>query len=192
MIIKLTYFTGIIDRSKISEVDNILRNENIGLSLVDKTGHAQMSLDQLISQIYVTIPPAIVSAIASGLLTNAMYDAIKTSLLEISSNLKGKTLVKISPKNETKEVPANFGVKFEAGENNFDLQFSSELSKELQDKCIEEAFSIIKKEGDAKELTIDLIHRQKNLIGYFNPNTQKWELIDLLDLIKNKRESGDL
>lgn len=192
MEIRLTYFRGIIENERIEQIQNSFDKKDLKLSLYDRAGRYEMSLEDLISQIYLTLSPALVHSVVSGLLTNVSYDALKESILSLSEDVRGKTYHRRYSNGYEKEVSADFGIKFRAGHNEFDLQMSPDLDSSLKEKCIEEAFSIMKVQGKPQELSPESMLAKRNIVGRFNESTGKWELIDLLELINQKREDGTI
>ncbi|MBF4405825.1 hypothetical protein EAY15_21915, partial [Vibrio anguillarum] len=112
-----------------------------------RSGRLEASLSDFVSQIFVMLSPALVHAIATGLLTNAVYDALKTQLLALSRDVKGKTYKRISGSESIKTIDADFGVKFRSGYDSFDLKISPNASDEVKLRCIDRAFDIIRENG---------------------------------------------
>ncbi|MBF4443952.1 hypothetical protein EA908_28795, partial [Vibrio anguillarum] len=115
MELKLIYFKDIIDDSTINESTESLNLHGLSLNTYDRSGRLEASLSDFVSQIFVMLSPALVHAIATGLLTNAVYDALKTQLLALSRDVKGKTYKRISGSESIKTIDADFGVKFRSG-----------------------------------------------------------------------------
>ncbi|MGV2844658.1 hypothetical protein ACE1OG_12370 [Aeromonas hydrophila] len=203
MEVKLTYFSSIIEDESINVAKKQLEKNELSLSLYDRDSVAEMSLEEMISQLYMTLSPALVQTIASGLLTNVLYDSIKDTFLTLSGSVKGKTYKRYYPRGRVKVFNADFGIKFKAGHHEFDLQLPPEMDDQLKEVCIKQAFELIKAEGpekkvsftDVKDMTDLLNHdffNKKDYILKYNEESGELEKIDLLELIAKKREEGTL
>ncbi|HCE2128569.1 TPA: hypothetical protein NG573_004808 [Vibrio parahaemolyticus] len=192
MELKLIYFKDIIDDSTINESTESLNLHGLSLNTYDRSGRLEASLSDFVSQIFVMLSPALVHAIATGLLTNAVYDALKTQLLALSRDVKGKTYKRISGSESIKTIEADFGVKFRSGYDSFDLKISPNASDEVKLRCIDRAFDIIRENGVQKEFSEDFSSKHKERIGFFDESTQTYKLVDLLELINYLRDNGKL
>ncbi|MGG7617805.1 MULTISPECIES: hypothetical protein [Vibrio] len=192
MELKLIYFKDIIDDSTINESTESLNLHGLSLNTYDRSGRLEASLSDFVSQIFVMLSPALVHAIATGLLTNAVYDALKTQLLALSRDVKGKTYKRISGSESIKTIDADFGVKFRSGYDSFDLKISPNASDEVKLRCIDRAFDIIRENGVQKEFSEDFSLKHKERIGFFDESTETYKLIDLLELINYLRDNGKL
>ncbi|HIF6044091.1 TPA: hypothetical protein ACX3G9_004606, partial [Vibrio parahaemolyticus] len=190
--LKLIYFKDIIDDSTINESTESLNLHGLSLNTYDRSGRLEASLSDFVSQIFVMLSPALVHAIATGLLTNAVYDALKTQLLALSRDVKGKTYKRISGSESIKTIEADFGVKFRSGYDSFDLKISPNASDEVKLRCIDRAFDIIRENGVQKEFSEDFSSKHKERIGFFDESTQTYKLVDLLELINYLRDNGKL
>lgn len=187
MQIKFEYYSFLLDEGTIKELTLNLEENSIVLMTYDKSNLAQMSLDEIISQSLIHIPPEIINGIASGLITNIAYDAIKDSIKLILNTIKGKIYTKTYANGTTEEKNADLGIKFKKTNNSFYLNLPSNLSIELQDKCIEKAFELMvtpEKDDNTENLII-----MNTMIGKFDSNTQEWETKNICEIINNKYRS---
>jgi len=182
--LKLIYFKDIIDDSTINESTESLNLHGLSLNTYDRSGRLEASLSDFVSQIFVMLSPALVHAIATGLLTNAVYDALKTQLLALSRDVKGKTYKRISGSESIKTIDADFGVKFRSGYDSFDLKISPNASDEVKLRCIDRAFDIIRENGVQKEFSEDFSLKHKERIGFFDESTETYKLVGVDKLPK--------
>ncbi|EGQ9353914.1 TPA: hypothetical protein GRI77_24925 [Vibrio parahaemolyticus] len=192
MELKLVYFKNIIKDSTINDSFENLNLHGLSLSTYDRSGRSDASLSDFFSQIFVMLSPALVHAVATGLLTNVVYDAIKLQLLALSRDVKGKSYQQISASGKVETIDADFGIRFRAGYDSFDLKISPNASDEVKLHCIDRAFDIIRENGVQKEFSEDYSLNSKERVGFFDEETEKYELVDILELIVALKESGRL
>ncbi|MDE1347373.1 hypothetical protein [Vibrio aestuarianus] len=192
MELTLVYFKNIIGDEVIRNSSEDLEHQGVSLSIYDRAGKIEASLTDAVSQIFVIFSPALVNSIAAGLMTNAAYEAIKNQLLTFSSDIRGKSYKRFSAQNDIKDVDADFGIKFRAGRDSFDLKISPDASDEVKLKCVEEAFSIIREQGPEKELVFDESMSPKHQIGTFDERSKTYHLIEQSDLIDYLKKQGKL
>ena len=186
MNIKFEYYSFLLDEHIIKEISRDLEKHSINLIRYDKSNTPQMSLDEIISQSLIYIPPEIINSLSLGLITNAAYDAIKNSIKLVLHTIKGKVYKKINANGKIEEKNADLGIQFKKNNDSFYLNLPSDLSIELQDKCIEKAFELMtypeKDDDSANFLNTDII------IGKFDSTAQEWEITTLHDIIKKKHK----
>ncbi|MBF4281126.1 hypothetical protein EAY27_29035, partial [Vibrio anguillarum] len=111
-------------------------------------------------------------------------DALKTQLLALSRDVKGKTYKRISGSESIKTIDADFGVKFRSGYDSFDLKISPNASDEVKLRCIDRAFDIIRENGVQKEFSEDFSLKHKERIGFFDESTETYKLVGVDKLPK--------
>ncbi|MGL5242803.1 MAG: hypothetical protein ACRC85_18730 [Kluyvera ascorbata] len=186
MNIKFEYYSFLLDEQTVKEITRELEKNSINLITYDKSNVLQMSMDEIISQLLIHIPPEIVNSLTVGLITNTAYDAIKNSIKLVLRDLKGKFYKKINSNGKTEEKKANLGIQFKKNNNSFYLNLSPDLSIELQDKCIEKAFELMAEQEN--DTDINNLLDSEVIIGTFNNTTLQWERKTLHDIIKKKNK----
>lgn len=192
MQLALGYYKGIVADEVVGNAQMQLANNGIHLHLHDRTNRPEACVTELMSQIYVLMAPSLVQSIATGMLANVAYDALKHSIFMFSSSIPGKTILQIDAVGEKATIPADFGIRFSAGRGSFDLRVPSSASEAIQNKCIEEAFKIIKDNGPGKQDSVEDILNLRNYIGNFDSETGQWALTDRAEFIKQLKDSGEI
>ncbi|MDK9583195.1 hypothetical protein [Lelliottia wanjuensis] len=183
MEINLTYYSDLIDEDNISLIENKLKQYSITLSKNDISGRPQMSADDILSQTIITITPLLVSGIAINILSNLIYDALKTPILSIWANLKNKKITKHSANGQFEEKETSLGIKFRMNNDSYEMKIPLNLSDELKETCVTKMLSyiIIKAEQETKPFDPMLF---ENHIVVYNKMTQEWETIGLPEFIQ--------
>lgn len=187
MNIKLDYYSVLLDEDFIREIKRDLKNNSIELMVNDKSDIPQMGLDEIISSSLVYFTPEIISSFASGILTNAAYDALKNSIILILCKVKGKKYNKVSAGGKVEEKDASIGINFKKDGDSFYLKLPNDLPSELQSKCIDKAFELMATPEKSSDMNFSF--DSKTIIGSFNSQTQEWEVVDIHEIIKKMNQN---
>lgn len=186
MNIILNYYSFILDEECIQEVSNKFKNISVKFQTNDNANRPQAGLDEIISQSLIVLSPAIINNFTNGLITNAVYDSIKNSILLLLNKVKGKKYSKVHARGKVEHKDADMGISFKKDGDSFYLNLPVDLPLDLQEKCIDKAFETMS--APEKNSNDKLLFDSDTMIGTFNPQSQEWEICSIQEIINKIRK----
>ena len=133
------------------------------------------SFDDLTSIILMAINNEIVYQYINGILACGIYDVLKKVIIDIWKKLNRKTYNKVYSSGKVEEKSATFGISMNVNEYcNIDFKLSGDIPDELKEKCLDNAFELIK-DLNKKEFKNNYF---KNYAKY-DIQKQEWVLVDI-------------
>ena len=175
--IKLEYYKGLFDEEELDLYKSKLNLIDIELMEYDKTNKPMNSLEDFINQVNLIISDHIVQSIIMGLITNASYDVLKSTLIWMWNSLIGKKITKVTSDGKCDVKEATFGFSlYVDNQNKIDFRLSGDISDTDKDKCIEKAFELL------KDSSLKICSHGYNFAKY-DYEKEEWILIDVFEEI---------
>lgn len=135
----IDYLENSFTKEELLIIEDALKEGSIKLLTHSHTPKHIAGVEEFFPQIMLLLSPDIVSLICQGLLTNALYDALKTSVIHVYSAIKKKPLSRIqSGKIETDVIP---NVHLKMGKASMLLPIN--LGEEKFKYCVDKMFEAI-------------------------------------------------
>lgn len=175
--IMLNYIGGIFEDGYLVKKEDELNKVGIRLVKFDESGIPMNSFyDELISAIVLAINNEIVIQYINGILGCAIYDVLKSFIIDTWKNLKDKHYHKIYSGGKVEEKEASFGIKMKVNQNcEINLKLSGDISDSLKEKCLDDAFELVKDMNKSE---------YSNIYAKYDVNKEKWVLIDIREEIE--------
>lgn len=173
--IRLDYYKGIISENDLSLLKNNLSEVDIELMEYDQTDIPMACLDLFTSQINLNLSEALTQAIIYGIITNTIYDILKTAILSMWNNLKGKTLNKLQG-GVIKEEKVSLSVKTKFKDSIVNFRLPEEIPNQQKQQCINELFEF------AKE--VQPTTRPSSQYAIYDLQASRWKIINISEEIK--------
>lgn len=184
MEIQFKYYSGFIENNILDDFEEKLSNHSIKLSKNNISGTLQMSAFDIISHFCLFLPPDL----TNSLLSSVIYDLLKAPLIQIWRSLSGEKIQITTSNGRIEEKDISLGIQFKAEHNNYELKIPLSLSEELKETCINEMFAFIKGQSAKNSNNFDPM-LMENYIVIYNEKDQKWEKIELVEIIKNLKNN---
>ena len=134
MEVGIQYLEGLISEKELHEIREIAQKNELAFKEVDIGQKGPFAHAGEIVNFFFFLSPAILGAIASGVISNASYDALKIMIYKTSTAISGKKY-SIVTRNGTTEKKAKFHLK--GGRVNLHIEIPGN-STEAIEKAIEE------------------------------------------------------
>ncbi|KHS58568.1 hypothetical protein QX51_02095 [Terrisporobacter othiniensis] len=179
--VMLNYIGGVFDDRYLDEKEDDLNKAGIRLVKFDESGIPMNSFyDELISAIVLAINNEIVMQYINGILGSAIYDVLKSFIIDTWKNLKGKHYHKIYSGGKAEEKEASFGIQMKVNKNcEINLKLSGDISDSLKEKCVDDAFELVKYMNKSESKS-----EYSNIYAKYDVNKEKWVLIDIREEIE--------
>ena len=174
--IHLKYIKGIIPEDSLEFLRSKLEKYGIGFDWHDISNEPQASVEELLAPIILYLSSDVVQAYLLGLATNASYDVIKSSVLDLWRHISGKKYNKITP-TDIEQVDANFDLDVSTyGKTKVKFKLKGNIPDSLKEKCIEKAFHLLE--------TNNFPDNRKRYICRYSVDREQWEIFEELEFIK--------
>ncbi len=138
----IDYLENSFTKEELHLIEDTLKEGSIKLLTRSHTPKHIAGVEEFFPQIMMLLSPDIVSLICQGLLTNALYDALKSSVIHIYSSIKKKPLTRIqNGKIETDVIP---NVHLKIGKSSMILPIN--LDEEKFKYCVDKMFEAINRD----------------------------------------------
>jgi len=177
--ILLVNVQNLMNEDTINDQVRLLSIQGIKADFYETTGKPQASFEEFRSFVLLILNEPLVQQYLNGILTNAAWDILKSTILQVWRATLGKKyhIFRANAEPETKDV--TFGITLKSKENEIHFQCSSQLSEEMQSKCIDKAFDTFAR----------LCEEAK---GEISPHVarfdKEWKLVDKKKVIEEKQK----
>jgi len=174
--VQLIYIEGIIPEENLELLRSKLGNHDIGFEWHDMSGAPQAAISDFLAPIILSLPSDVVQAYILGLANSVSYDLLKLSILEIWHNITGKKYNKITS-NNIQEIEASFDLNVDTpGKTKFKFKLAGNISDNLKEKCIDNAFQLIESKSYPENHT--------EYICSYDTDNEQWEKLEQFEFIK--------
>lgn len=146
MQIGIQYIGGLLDEAELRDIRALSEDHGYELKENDVGGKAFASGGEF-AGFFLFLSPALLEAIATGVISSASYDALKTIVSKVASAISGKTYTIIRPGNNFAERKAKFYLR--GPESDLQIEIPSENADAIHAAIQEvvEAFKYANKEN---------------------------------------------
>lgn len=174
--IHLIYIEGIIPKDGLELLRSKLGNHDIGFEWHDISGAPQAGVEQLLAPIILYLSSDVVQAYLLGLATNASYDLIKSSVLDIWCHISGKKFSKISP-TDIQEMDASLDLDVNtSGKMRVKFKLKGNIPDSLKERCIDKAFQLLESKSFPETHT--------GYVCRYDEDGEQWEILEDLEFIR--------
>jgi hypothetical protein len=186
----LTYYSGIIFRSDLTEYEKLVLKIGGEFSNYDKNGDFHNSLDSFTLDTFLVLSSITVQSFLANTINNASWDITKHLILKIWRKSKNKVITQLtSSRSENKNL--TFGVKVSIDQKtmlNFKLQ--GDISEDVVLSSLDKIIDFTRNQQ------LNTSYKHPKLVEY-NKKDQRWEATDVdrklkkiaKEQIKNRKKS---
>lgn len=180
-VIHLEYL-GEINNSGLKQIKDHLNSVGLELSSFDKSGVMYASLEEYSLVTYFILNQPLISEILKGVGTNALWDAIKYSVMIVRSKIKGEKYNK-STSGQTEQKDIKFGLQVNLDKNTgFNIELDGALSDELIENSLDKVLDFLQEQNLRDKYQIqDYV--------YYSVEDEKWIKKDVLEELSKKAHS---
>jgi hypothetical protein len=171
-VVHIRYIGSLLTDEDLKDIEAKLSVVNYELSSFDEAGITKASNDNFISEVILYLNDyTLQQTLLSGLLTNAIWDIIKSISFYTWHKIKSKTYLKATS-TTVSESKASFSLKTSTLEFKID-----NLSEETFGRSLDKILDFLKEESSkVKGTNID---PARSKIAVYNQNSNEWEIITL-------------
>lgn len=178
---QFVYYRDLVPSDELTTCVKNLQDVGIDLKLHDETGIPKAFLEHFTNVIYLKIPPELIGEIKTALITSVCYDTLKSTIIFLWKQTKGKKLTKYFSDGDSKEIEATFGINVELNDfTKFDIRLSGDISDEDKGRVIDKAFEFVSNQETNKIPNSDFLK--------FNAVRDEWEKVNVVEEIKKLRQ----
>lgn len=173
------YISGVVDKAVLDQIASRLSEQDISFKSYDMSGQPQASIDDLLSSFVLFVSSDITNAYMLGLLTNATYDVLRTSLLMLWKAITGKKVTQVSA-GGSREQPVTIDLNMIIGNDSLTFKLDGDVSEEVQRVLIDRIFDFLKSHRESKQ--------PQHLILFTDKTKTAWNPVPFETLIQREFE----
>ena len=133
-------------------------------------------VNEILAPIILYLSSDVIQAYLLGLVTNASYDLIKLSVLDIWCHITGKKFNKITA-TDIQEIEASFDLDVNtSGKTRVKFKLTGNIPDNLKEKCIDKAFQTLGA-NIFPEINTGYVCR-------YDIDSEQWEILDQIEFIR--------
>lgn len=178
-IVHLDYFAGLIPDETILEIESKLQYAGLDLSRFDKNGVMEASWADYSLTVFLFIHEKLIKEILNGVVTNAVWDAIKQSLIIAWKHVRNKTITQYSS-GQSRQKSIKFGLKVDLDKNtSLNIELKGNLSEELIEKSLNKVLTVIENHS------LNMNYKHPDYL-FYDELKDEWLKIDVEEAIRNE------
>lgn len=171
------HISGVVDNPVLVQIESRLSEQHIAFKTFDMSGQPQASITDLLSSFALFISSDITNAYMLGLLTNATYDVLRTSLLTLWKAITGKKVTQVSA-GRSGEQPVTIDLNMIVGNDSLTFKLDGDVSDAVQKVLIDRAFDFLKSHSESKQ--------PQHLILFHDKTNVSWNPVPFETLIQRE------
>jgi len=171
------HISGVVDKAVLDQIESRLSEQDISFKSFDMSGQPQASITDLLSSFALFLSSDITNAYMLGLLTNATYDVLRTSLLTLWKATTGKKVTQVSA-GGSREKSVTIDLNMIVGNDSLTFKLDGDVSDAVQKVLIDRAFDFLKSHHESKQ--------PQHLILFHDKTNASWTPVPFETLIQRE------